>query len=273
MSRSPKPYFIGFLPMPTRLKWLTAPIVVLVFVLSFGAGLMIASGMRDAGTGRWEYGIDTTLTGRLITSPYPMLETAGPMPETVLLVGVGKVGAQDWVEPLAGQIVSAKGYLIERGPWRMLELQSADDIMAEPRETAVAPPFETVAVGPAKLKGEIIDSKCFLGVMKPGEGRVHKSCAMLCVLGGMPPMLMVRDAAGARAAYLLTDESGQPVKNGVIPYIADPIELLGVVQRRGDIAVFAANIASLRRLSGKELVAFGPRIAAVGDDGLCIHPG
>jgi hypothetical protein len=34
--------------------------------------------------------------------------------------------------------------------------------------------------GPVELTGEIVDSKCFLGVMVPGSGKTHKECASLC---------------------------------------------------------------------------------------------
>jgi hypothetical protein len=27
------------------------------------------------------------------------------------------------------------------------------------------------------LTGEIVDSKCYLGVMNPGQGKVHRDCA------------------------------------------------------------------------------------------------
>ena len=43
------------------------------------------------------------------------------------------------------------------------------------------------------VKGEIVDPKCFFGVMKPGEGKPHKDCAIRCILGGIPPVLKVTD--------------------------------------------------------------------------------
>jgi len=41
-------------------------------------------------------------------------------------------------------------------------------------------------LGNKKLRGEIIDPKCFFGVMKPGSGKTHKSCAARCLSGGIP---------------------------------------------------------------------------------------
>jgi hypothetical protein len=53
------------------------------------------------------------------------------------------------------------------------------------------------------VTGEIVDSKCFLGVMNPGERTVHRDCAIRCLSGGVPPMLAYRDAAGTHLALLL----------------------------------------------------------------------
>jgi hypothetical protein len=59
--------------------------------------------------------------------------------------------------------------------------------------------------------GEIVDSKCFLGVMNPGEGTVHCDCARVCLRGGIPPMLLIRGARAEEALVLLVDAAGAPV--------------------------------------------------------------
>ena len=38
------------------------------------------------------------------------------------------------------------------------------------------------------LIGEIVDSKRYLGVMNPGNGKVHRDCAVRCLSGGIPPI-------------------------------------------------------------------------------------
>ena len=40
---------------------------------------------------------------------------------------------------------------------------------------------EVEVLGPVELTGEIADSKCWLGVMNPGEGTVHRDCARRCL--------------------------------------------------------------------------------------------
>lgn len=52
------------------------------------------------------------------------------------------------------------------------------------------------SLGEFTLQGEIVDSKCYLGVMRPGNTKTHRACAVRCIAGGVPPVLLVRDAQG-----------------------------------------------------------------------------
>ena len=51
-------------------------------------------------------------------------------------------------------------------------------------------PYESL--GKQTFVGEIVDSKCFLGVMNPGRLTPHRACAIRCISGGVPPVLLVR---------------------------------------------------------------------------------
>lgn len=272
-DRNEAPFYVGYLDMPKALKGSVRVITLALLLIAGLAAAWIASGAREAGQGYWGYGIERTLTGRVALAPYPLLHLAGEAPQTVILVVEGKLGAEAFVAPFDGRMVEVTGYDIHRGPWRMLELRAADDVRP------VAGGGLTIAEGPPQplgrvtLKGEIIDSKCFLGVMKPGEGPVHRACATLCILGGIPPMFALRDAAGNRAAYLLTDVAGNPVNHAVPPYVADPVEISGELERRGDILVLKADMDSLRRLVGDELVAYGPRLIEDLSNVICTLPG
>ena len=63
-------------------------------------------------------------------------------------------------------------------------------------------------LGITKIKGEIIDPKCYFGVMKPGEGKPHRDCAIRCILGGISPMLAVKNEKGEANYYLLASSDG-----------------------------------------------------------------
>ena len=57
-------------------------------------------------------------------------------------------------------------------------------------------PLMPTSLGVATLRGEIVDSKCYLGAMKPGDQKTHKACATLCIRGGIPPVLVERLPGG-----------------------------------------------------------------------------
>ena len=42
-------------------------------------------------------------------------------------------------------------------------------------------------LGSLQIEGEIVDIKCWLGRMKPGDGRTHRACGQFCIQGGIPP--------------------------------------------------------------------------------------
>jgi hypothetical protein len=75
------------------------------------------------------------------------------------------------------------------------------------------------------VKGEIVDPKCFFGVMKPGEGKPHKDCAIRCILGGMPPVLKVMDNEGKQNYYLIVGPHGEKMNEAVRNYVAIPVTI------------------------------------------------
>ena len=97
---------------------------------------------------------------------------------------------------------------------------------------------------PITLRGEIVDSKCFLGVMVPGEGKTHKDCASLCLRGGIPPAFVVRDREGRSALLLLVSESGGSLAGHAAAsrLAGEPIEVTGVIED-GDHAIRGAGSA------------------------------
>jgi hypothetical protein len=97
------------------------------------------------------------------------------------------------------------------------------------------------------LRGEIIDPKCFLGAMRPGGGKTHKACAMLCISGGVPPMLVTRDAARNETFYLLVTEDGGAANERVLEFVGDPVEVSGRLERQGDLLLLRVASDGVRR--------------------------
>ena len=91
------------------------------------------------------------------------------------------------------------------------------------------------SLGEFVLAGEIVDSKCHLGVMKPGEGKTHRACAARCISGGAPPMLWVRDGSGRERRFLLAGRDGRQIGAEILGVVAEPVEVTGEVLSRDDL--------------------------------------
>lgn len=257
------PFYVGYLPLPQAIKRFIVPWLVGNIVLALGIAVVVAQQHREPGDGVWETGDAVTIEGELTVDPYPLLRSNG---KTYILVEQGKLGVQRRLEAegLYSGTVRARGFLIERNGRKVLELDSTEALPLQ--QLAIMPVRieETIAVRPATadevkleleadlgthtLRGEIVDPKCYLGVMQPGDGKTHKVCATLCIKGGIPPMLLVKNDQGETAAYLLTDAEGNAFPESHHEYIADPIEITGQVLRDGDLLILRADLASIKRL-------------------------
>ena len=103
-------------------------------------------------------------------------------------------------------------------------------------------------LGEQTFLGEIVDSKCFLGVMKPGHLKPHRSCAVRCISGGVPPVLLVRDADGNATYLLLVGSNGEALNHQVLDLIAEPVEVTGRLWRYDNWLVLRADLEAIRRL-------------------------
>ena len=84
------------------------------------------------------------------------------------------------------------------------------------------------------LVGEIVDTKCYLGAMKPGRGKPHRSCASLCIRGGIPAALLVRTETGERELIHLVDPAGRPLGPELLEWVGQPVEIVGLLRREDD---------------------------------------
>ena len=75
--------------------------------------------------------------------------------------------------------VTLKGTLIYRRNQTMIETKP-EWIHANEKTSAPAAVPQAIALGRQTLTGEIVDSKCFMGVMNPGQLAPHRACDALC---------------------------------------------------------------------------------------------
>ena len=194
--------------------------------------LVLIAALGRFSNGVFEYGRTRTVVGQLVEFPYPAIEVAGPAPASYWLVGPGKHGAAALVRGLDGRTVRVRGSLIERGGEKMLQLVVPDGIEAvgANRETKPSPP---VRIRTVTVVGELVDSKCHLGVMKPGEGPLHRDCAVRCLLGAVPPMISVRGAGASPTRLALVHADGRPFFSDFSALAGRPLTVRGTLVRQG----------------------------------------
>jgi hypothetical protein len=231
-------FFIGWLAMPTGYARLLRVVTPALLLAAAGVAAILPLWQQSPGTGAWDSDEVVTVEGILQAEPYAMLHGAS-LERTILLVEAGKFGAASRARPLAGRFVRATGTFLHReGRW-MLEL-SADEtaLQAVERPETAAPvwPKSQPAGRSIVLTGEVIDPKCYLGGMRPGGGKTHKACAMLCISGGIPPMLAVRQN-DRETFYLLTLADGSAANAHVLPFVGDLVEVQGERTLVGELPV------------------------------------
>lgn len=249
------PFYVGYLKTPRALLAFLAIVVggALGTSAVLAVTLVIAQGdWGDAGF-QWGEGYQTR-TGILKVDPYPVLylkpDTSHPQGRAIPLSGEGKRGVREKAVALDGKPVDIGGFLLRAGDRDMLQVGGEVDLRPARDRSVLAgftgPSSETI--GKRTLRGEIVDSKCYLGAMRPGEGKTHKLCANLCLIGGIPPMFVVYRADGPPEVLLLAGPDGGPVTGALLNDTARYVELSGTVERRADLLVFRVDPATLRHL-------------------------
>ena len=225
-------FYVGYIPKaPARLGRRIALIAGVLVVGACSAAALLTVRQPAFASSRFEYGVYREYTGAIGVEPYPTLRTdAG----TFLLVAPGKHGLS-----ARSGFFTLQGSLIARGENQMLEVRPETIRVTDGRSGEAA----SAVLGSFTLRGEIVDSKCYLGVMNPGEGKVHRDCAARCIAGGIPPAFIARDSSGETRFMLLAGLNGD-----ISSWVGEPVELSGKLVRQGPQLIFSADRASMRRV-------------------------
>jgi hypothetical protein len=247
-------FFVGYLPTPgpvgrrmKRVAWM------LVGVLAVAAALLAAAtGPFDRSLFEFDHVRD--YRGTLEAHPVPMLivvdrEARSPFGtlRRIPLVAPGKHGAAPIVEAFDGAAVTLRGKRIARGDREMIEVEDGSVARASAPDL-LTPASKVEDLGAWTLNGEIVDGKCFLGVMNPGRLEVHRACAIRCISGGIPPLLYARDDSGREAQILLVSSAGAPVGRDLLDLVARPVTVTGRLERRDDLFFLYADRKDFRAL-------------------------
>lgn len=255
-------FYIGYdPPMPAQIAARVTRVVVAVIAGSVVAAMTALAAHRRLAPAAFDFGRPQPLHGVLQRTPYPELMVDG---RRSLLVGFGKHGAESDLAGIADGPVTLAGTRIERNEHQMFEVKPGSlRVLAHSKTGTKSVPVgpgpttmhwgpwasTTIGGGPGPahradsayvtLRGEIVDSKCFLGVMNPGEGTVHRDCARVCLRGGIPPMLLVRGARAEEALVLLVDDAGAPIGRQLADLAGVPVEVRGRLTRDGERLVLS----------------------------------
>jgi hypothetical protein len=147
--------------------------------------------------------------------------------------------------------VSLRGTLISREGRFMIEAIPASVRGLNKGSAKEHPLGAEVSLGEVTLKGEIVDSKCYLGVMNPGNLKPHRACAVNCISGGVPPVLLLRDGRGAASYVLLVGEEGEAINEKIIPLVAAPVAVSGRLEKLGGQLVLYASPEEIVRVGSE----------------------
>lgn len=232
------PFYSGYEPSAAlAVARPVSRLVVTMLLLCFGVMVTLAVAQPRfapavflaAGTGN-----DGPVTGTVVDRPYPVLVVSGEVSgvRQYLLAGPGKHRAD--MASWDGRAVRVLGNLLRRGNAAMLEVA---EITEAPGEAAVAPIPQT-DLGVFTVTGEIVDSKCWLGTMNPGQGKTHLACAVRCLSGGLTPLLAVQDSSGRERHLVLSEANGGPMARQRLAQVGRRVTMTGRMIREGDLLFF-----------------------------------
>ena len=228
---------------------------LLIFVPLLVAGMLLFAGvlphLHDQVNPGKIHGVQE-LDGLLMAEPVPHLVVprpgnvmGGPAFSRYILSATNKAGPSPQIMEQAGNWVRLSGIVVARDGLAMVAARSAEPI--EPPATVTVRPDAGVALGEFALEGEILDGKCYPGIMKPGEGKTHRACAIRCISGGVPAVFQVQQG-GDSLYFLLADGAGQAVGNRVLDLVADHVRITGEVLQYDDMYVIQADPNTYQRL-------------------------
>lgn len=262
-------FYVGYLPKaPTALAGFVRKVIVVLGLVAMTLALMLAVAQKPFSNSTFEYGKVRSFEGIVEAQPLPTLLVARPG-ETgqsdkysrYLLVAPGKHGADELVAGVDGKQVRLQGQLIYRNGGTVVEIAPGSIAVVN----AVPAAQEAVRdLGSVTASGEIVDSKCYLGVMNPGQGKVHRDCAARCLSGGIPPVFIVSGGitAGGNGQLLLVGQDGRALGRDVLRgFIAEPIQIQGELLEKGSTRLLEIDPRALRHAPD------GPRAASGSSSG------
>jgi len=245
-------FYVGYLPKaPEGLARFVRRVIIALGLLAVTAALVLVTGQMPFANSAFEYGKLRSFEGVVVARPFPTLLVARPGEieqqdrySRYLLVAPGKHGADDLVAGFDGKQVRLQGQLIYREGRTIVEITPGSIAVMD---TAPADQEAIRDLGTVTVTGEIVDSKCYLGVMNPGQGKVHRDCAARCLSGGIPPIFVTSNGVDQ---FLLVDREGHALGHDVLrEFVAEPITIRGELLERGESRLLTIDANALTHVA------------------------
>lgn len=272
-------FYIGWMPeAPVGFAKQVRISLFVLFPLAIVVGLLLASFQKKFSPAVFEYGRSTEVKGIYISSPVPMLKVVSGKDIwgnasyiSIPLIGYGKHGAETAIMELEkeksisfnNKEITIKGTLLYGDGKTLLQVSKDENpVVAVGGNADISLLTRPKDLGLQKIKGEIIDPKCYFGVMKPGEGKVHRDCAIRCILGGIPPVLKVMNENGEMNYYLVVGADGEKMNGTVQDYVAEPVEVEARAVQQDDWVILYVKDKRIKRISAVSLYRTEDQIAS-----------
>jgi hypothetical protein len=241
-------FYVGYLPKaPSGIARKMKVVIVVLFAAATTCAIGFAALQRTYARSFFESGKERTFEGVIEASPYPTLisspDVGNGSPLRYLLVMNGKHGADSQVDAYVGKRVRLRGRLIYRDDQKMITLSGGSiSALSDAQENQAVPKN----LGEFDLVGEIVDSKCYFGNMNPGNGKVHRDCAVRCMSGGIPPVFATNDFNGSPAVLQLTGPNQKPLpKEAFLDRVAQPMRIHGTVMQIGNTLLLETESSAI----------------------------
>ncbi len=264
-------FYIGWMPKaPASFARHTRKTLLVLLIGVIAAGISLSLFQKKFSNGNFEFGVRTEVKGVYFNEPVPLIkiingrDILGRLSYiTVPLVGFGKMGAAGVIAGIESKTntsfqqkaITLRGTLLYNDGKLLLQVDSNENPVTAIGAIAAADLFpEKQDLGKMTIKGEIVDPKCYFGVMKPGQGKAHKDCAIRCILGGIPPVLRVVNTAGQANYYLLAGPRGEKMNEAVKDFVAEPVSLEAEAVQYGDWIILYSSKNQINPISKRELL-------------------
>ena len=235
-------FYVGYIDdVPKKTSHLLKKTIWVLLIILIVFAVVFSLTQKSFDNGSFELLNTNKVTGIYHESPYPMLRVniGENTYKNILLLGFGKFGAGKYINELEkenkdifNKEMTIEGNLIYYNGKTLLQINDEQDITVNKEKSSH--PISLKISGKYELEGEIVDPKCYFGVMKPGKGKIHRSCAVRCISGGIPPVFASTDKNNVTSYFLMTDMDGKPINKDVLPYVGQPAKIKGTVEKYSD---------------------------------------